>query len=193
MNRFLICILLVVLFCNSTSAQLRRTRRKPTPAEIAKLNKQHEQYLKETKGETFENFKFIDRGTNMYRAKIESLIVRKGDSVRMRYVFRVGSVVRIAVKGGGVTTPKDIQKGVFLTKVFPPKTMWVEDHIDIVHPVTGEVSTERYGWRVIVVEPEKYDSIKAIYDKLPEGRERYRFTDSLAGGTLRDFREGKIK
>ncbi|MBO5710758.1 MAG: hypothetical protein J6R62_04475, partial [Rikenellaceae bacterium] len=104
MNRFLICILLVVLFCNSTSAQLRITSRKPTPAEIAKLNKQYEQILKETKDETFENFKLLQ--DQIYRTKIERLIIPRGDSVRIRYVFKADRVVRIAVEGGGTTTPK---------------------------------------------------------------------------------------
>lgn len=191
MNRFLICILLVVLFCNSTSAQLRRTRRTPTPKEIAELNKQREQYLKETKDETFENFKLPQN--QIYRAKIERLIIPQGDSVRIRYVFKVDRVVRIAVEGGGTTTPKDIRNGVFVTTICPKKTMWVKDLIDSRNQITGEISTQEFGWRVIVVEPEKYDSIKAIYDKLPEGKPRYAFTDSLSGGTLRDFRLGKIK
>ena len=185
------CILLVVLFCNSTSAQLRRTNRKATPKEIAKVKAQYEQYLKDTKDETFENFKLLQNQT--YRAKIERLIIPQGDSVRIRYVFKVDRVVRIAVEGGGTTTPKDIRKGVFVTTICPKKTMWVKDLMDIRDQITGKINTSESGWRVIVVEPEKYDSIKAIYDKLPEGKARYAFTDSLSGGTLRDFRLGKIK
>ena len=191
MRRVLIVILLAVLFCSSASAQLRR--RKATPEEIARAKAQYEQYLKDTKDETFENFKFIEGGGRVYRARIESPIIRKGDSVRIKYAFKVGRVVRIAVEGGGVTTPKDIQKGIFLTKISPPRTMWVKDHIDLRDQMTGEVDTERYGWRVIVVAPEKYDSIMSIYNSLPEGKARYAFTDSLSGGTLRDFRLGKVK
>ena len=191
MKILLISVLFAVLFCGSASAQLRSTSRKPTPEEIAKLNKQYEQILKETKDETFENFKLLQG--QIYRTKIERLIIPRGDSVRIRYVFKVDRVVRIAVEGGGTTTPKDIRNGVFVTTICPKKTMWVKDQIDSRNQITGEISTQEFGWRVIVVEPEKYDSIKAIYDKLPEGKPRYAFTDSLSGGTLRDFRLGKIK
>jgi hypothetical protein len=190
MKTLLISVLFAVLFCGSASAQLRRTSRKPTPAEIAKLNKQYEQILKETKDETFENFKLLQ--DQIYRTKIERLIIPRGDSVRIRYVFKADRVVRIAVEGGGTTTPKDIRNGVFVTTICPKKTMWVKDQIDS-RDQTGKISTQEFGWRVIVVEPEKYDSIKAIYDKLPEGKPRNAFADSLSGGTLRDFRLGKIK
>ena len=180
-------MLLAVLFCNSTSAQLRRTRRKPTPAEIAKLKKQ---YARDSIKNTFEHLELQDK---VYRARIQSSIIRQGDSVQIKYVFKVGKVVRIAVEGGGTTTPKDIRNGVFVATIRPKKTMWVDVLVDLRHDITGEIYTNETGWRVIVVEPEKYDSIKAIYDKLPEGRPRYAFTDSLSGGTLRDFRLGKIK
>ena len=190
MNRFLICILLAVLFCGSASAQLRRTSRKPTPAEIAKLNKQYEQILKETEGETFETFKLIQGNT--FRGKVDRLIIPQGDSARIRYVFN-DRVIHIAVEGGGTTTPKDIRNRAFVTKVSPSKTKWVKVVFDIKDMRTGEPYKQEIGWRIIVVPPEKYDSIKAIYDKLPAGKERNDFADALSGGTLRDFRLGKIK
>ncbi len=188
MRRVLIVILLAVLFCSSASAQLRR--RKATPEEIARAKAQYEQYLKDTKDETFETFKLTQGKT--IRGKIDRFIIPQGDSAQIRYVFD-DRVVHIAVEGGGTTTPKDIRNRVFLTKISPSKTKWVKVVFDIKDMITGEPYKQMIGWRVIVVAPEKYDSIMSIYNSLPEGKARYAFTDSLAGGTLRDFRLGKVK
>ena len=113
--------------------------------------------------------------------------------MRLKCVFDSRKVVQVTVEGGGQTTPADIRKGIFVTKVSPKKTSWVRVNVDAPNSYDGRISTTKLGFRIIVVEPEKYDSIKAIYDKLPEGRLRYAFADSLAGGTIRDFLLGKIK
>jgi hypothetical protein len=46
---------------------------------------------------------------------------------------------------------------------------------------------------VIVVDPEKYDSIMDEYNKIKDSKKRTAFLDKLAGGSWQDFAKGKIK
>ena len=117
----------------------------------------------------------------------------EGDFARVKCVFDGRKTVNVAVNGGGVAAPADIRKGIFETKVSPKKTSWVGVNVDATNSYNGRTSTTKLGFRIIVVDPEKYDSIMAVYNSLPAGQRRSEFTDSLAGGSFRDFRLGKIK
>ena len=186
MNRFLTCILLAVLFCNSTSAQVRVTNRKLSRAEIARLNAQ---FAKDSLKGTFEH---LELDGNDFRGRIEHFIIRQGDSTRIKYVLDRRKIVKIAIDGGGETSQEDIRKGVFITKISPKKTTWVAGIVEY-KSYSSEIYKQRVGYRVIVVEPEKYDSIMTVFNALPQGKQQSVFLDKLAGGTWKDFSSGKIK
>ena len=187
MKKLLIGILFVVLCCNSVSAQVRSVDGRPSAKELARLNAVSKR--DSLKG-TFEHLELVEGNT--FRGRIDRFIIPQGDSARIKYVFDNNIVSHIAVEGGGMTTPIDVRKGVFETKISPKKTTWVD--VGITRKLhNGTIHTLNVGFRVIVVAPEKYDSIMAVYNILPAGKRRSDFTDALAGGSYRDFRLGKIK
>ena len=154
--------------------------------EVARLNAQ---FAKDSLKGTFEH---LELDGNDFRGRIEHFIIRQGDSTRIKYVLDSRKIVRIAIDGGGETSQEDIRKGVFITKISPKKTTWVAGIVEY-KSYSGEIYKQRVGYRVIVVEPEKYDSIMTVFNSLPQGKQQSIFLDKLAGGTWKDFSSGKIK
>ena len=187
MKRLLIGILLAVLCCNSASAQSRGVDREPSRKEIARLNAESE---RDAIASTFEH---LELNGKPFRSRIERIIIPRGDSTRIKCVFD-RTIIRIAVEGGGETTPEDIKKGSFMAVIRPQKTTWVKFVTEEKYQGIERIMVREHGYRVIVVDPEKYDSIMVEHNKV-EGNSQKRsdFLDKLAGGSWYDFRSGKIK
>ena len=190
--KFFLIILFSAFSCNLASAQPKVRDRKPTSKELAQLNAYSE---RDSINGTFEHLKLEGK---TYRGRIERIIIPRGDSTRIKYVFDNTYVIRIAVEGGGETTPLDIRKGIFVTSVSPEKTKMVNVLLSrtiLAERIGGQdmVVDKKLQFRVIVVEPEKYDSIMDEYNKIKDSKKRTAFLDKLAGGSWQDFAKGKIK
>ena len=187
MKRLLIGILLAVLCCNSASAQTRITDRKPSRKEIARLNAESE---RDAIASTFEH---LELNGKPFRSRLERIIIPRGDSTRIKFVFN-NTFIRVAVEGGGETTPEDIRKGSFMAVIRPQKTTWVKFVTEQKYQGIERIMVREHGYRVIVVDPEKYDSIMVEYNKFEDSsKERSAFLDKLSGGSWYDFKSGKIK
>ena len=187
MKQLLIGFLFVVFLCNSASAQVRVTDRKLSRAEIARLNAESK---RDSIASTFEH---LELNGKPFRSRIERIIIPRGDSTRIKFVFD-NTFIRVAVEGGGETTPEDIKKGSFMAVIRPQKTTWVKFVTEQKYPGIEKIMVREHGYRVIVVDPEKYDSIMVEYNKLEDySKERSAFLDTLSGGSWNDFKSGKIK
>ena len=185
-NRLKVALLslVAILLCNFASAQRPRIRdSRPSPERIA-------QYEAESKRDSLSRtFEHLDRGGSYLRTKIESRVIKRGDSTRIKYVFDNRFINKIVVEGGYKTTFDDIRKGVFVAKVSPPKTKLVYAYA---YDVDGGKTESVF--LVVVVEPEKYDSIIKEYNKIKEdGRAEEKFITKLSGGTWKEWRTGKVK
>ncbi|MBR5000218.1 MAG: hypothetical protein IKY11_04730, partial [Rikenellaceae bacterium] len=113
--------LAVVLFYNFASAQRPRIRdSRPSPERIARYEAESK---RDSLSWTFEHLA-LGRGSFL-RSKIESRVIKRGDSTRIKYVFDNKFINEIVVEGGYKTTFDDIRKGVFIAKVSPQKTKLV--------------------------------------------------------------------
>ena len=76
----------------------------------------------------------------------------------------------------------------------PQKTTWVKLVTESKYQGVERIAARENGYRVIVVDPEKYDSIMVEYNKFEDSsKERSAFLDKLSGGSWYDFKSGKIK
>ena len=138
-------------------------------------------------------FEHLELNGKPFRSRLERIIIPRGDSTRIKFVFN-NTFIRVAVEGGGETTPEDIRKGSFMAVIRPQKTTWVKFVTEQKYPGIERIMVREHGYRVIVVEPEKYDSIMGEYNKFEDySKEQSDFLDKLAGGSWYDFRNGKIK
>ena len=187
MKKFFFLVLFAAFLCNSASAQSRVVDREPSRKEIARLNAISK---RDSIASTFEH---LELNGKPFRSRIERIIIPRGDSTRIKFVFN-NTFIRVAVEGGGETTPEDIRKGSFMAVIRPQKTTWVKFVTEQKYPGIERIMVREHGYRVIVVEPEKYDSIMVENNKFEDySKERSDFLDKLAGGSWYDFRSGKIK
>ena len=143
----------------------------------------------------------LSRGEFLTSA-IEQIIIPKGGSTHIKYRFDNRYIYRIVVEDTGEeATAEDIKNGVWIATVSPERTKWIKVNVyerRTIGQYTGnpqiKESINESGYRVIVVDPAKYDSIMTEYKKVENDYEKHRnFTNKLAGGTWKDFKTGKIK
>ncbi len=104
------------------------------------------------------------RKSNM-RSAIEKKIIRRGDSTRYKVLWDTDSPYMDTecsyVEGIGETTPEDLRKGEFEVVLKPDKTTTYK----CVHKfrgVQGRSCEREYDFTVVVLEPEKYDSVMQL-------------------------------
>ncbi len=144
------------------------------------------QKLKDSIANSFENF-VLDPEQSMV-SRIEHRFIKRGDSVRIRHLFRPNYVKRISSRSLGCEIPpKCLMKGEWIITLKPDTTQWIDYNIEKFRgrPTPG-------GFLIIVIDPEKYDDVKREYDKVKDDYVKCQdFYDSLSGEKPRSeyFRE----
>ena len=114
------------------------------------------------------------------RTTLEHAVIARGNSSRIKFVFDNQVVKGIEVQDVEKASSKDIRKGEYIVTLTPEKTTLVK----------SIVFTERDGkqrqipanYRIIVVDPEKYDEVmKKIYKLIWVGGYR-EYLNELAEG-----------
>ena len=141
------------------------------------------QELKDSVANSFDHFALTPEEETS--AMIESRFIKRGDSVRIKYLFRPNLVKIISSRGLGREMPYEcMKKGEWLITVKPDSTMW----IDLLYEdLRGQFVPG--GFLIIVIEPEKYDDVKREYDKIKNDYNKSQsFFDSLSGSpTYSDY------
>ncbi|MBQ2394881.1 MAG: hypothetical protein II307_03855, partial [Alistipes sp.] len=109
---------------------------------------------------------------------LEHAVIARGDSTRIKFVFDNREVYGIQVLGYGKASRDDIKKGEYVVTVSPPKTKLIGCWVI------------KKGWRripahyrVIVVDPEKYNEVMRKYYTLrAQGRSNRQYLNELADG-----------
>lgn len=188
MKRFLL-VFIIVASCSSVAlAQIPKIGKKDLPAIFSKQNMTAEERMQDSINNTFEHL-VIHKGST-FRGKVERVIIPKGDSTRVKYIWNT-QFHEVIIIDGVKPTLEESKKGELVVTIWPEKTRWVKVF------VTSKYNSDpvNIGHRVIVVPRDKYKAIieresklaKSDYSKLSK------FLDSLAGGTYKDFATGKIK
>ena len=130
-----------------------------------------------TAQEKFDNYKLTpEEGT--YGSINDRDYVKKGESFRIKFTFDPRRVFSLKlVKGHSdnpMATPKDLQKGEWIVEVTPEKSMEVSVAVENTRP--GVISYDKRF--VLVIEPDKYDEVKAKFDEFKankdvQGRMKY--------------------
>jgi hypothetical protein len=109
---------------------------------------------------------------------LEHAVIARGDSTRIKFVFDNREVYGIQVLGYGKASRDDIKKGEYVVTVSPKKTKLIGCWVI------------KKGWRripahyrVIVVDPEKYDEVmQKLYTLRAQGRGYRQYLNELADG-----------
>lgn len=152
---------------------------KPNRTESLKPKRAEPKVVKQnmTAQEKFDNYKLTpEEGT--YGSINDRDYVKKGESFRIKFSFDPRRVFSLKlVKGHSdnpMATPKDLQKGEWIVEVTPEKSMEISVAVENTRP--GIISYDKRF--VLVIEPDKYDEVKAKFDEFKankdvEGRRRY--------------------
>ncbi len=112
---------------------------------------------------SFDNFA-LSEGISI-RGRLEKQFIKRGDSVRIRYVFDRSVIEMISSRYLGLEIPYEcLKKGEWIITLAPESTQWVDFH----PKAFAEKRPMPEGFLIIVVEPEKYDDIKRQYDKVKD-------------------------
>jgi hypothetical protein len=187
MIKFFIAFVIMTSCSSVALAQIPKIGKKDLPAIFSKQNMTAEERMQDSINNTFEHLAISNRGT--FRGKVERVIIPKGDSTRVKYVWnpRFHEIIIDGVR----PTPEESKKGELIVTIWPEKTRWVK----VVIASQYNSDPVDIGHRVIVVPRDKYKAIieresklaKSDYSKLSK------FLDSLAGGTYKDFATGRKK
>lgn len=146
------------------------------------------QKLKDSIANSFEHFALnFDEECSVM---IEKRFIKRGDSVKIRYLFRPNLVKMISSRNLGREMPYEcLKKGEWLITVKPDSTMW----IDLLYEDLKGSSVPG-GFLIIVIDPEKYDDVKREYDKVKNDyAKREAFLDSLGGKTDSEYYREELK
>ena len=94
----------------------------------------------------------------VWRHRLNARFIKRGDSVRIRHLFRPNYVKRISSRSLGCEMPpKCLMKGEWIITLKPDTTQWIDFNIEKFsgRPIPG-------GFLIIVIDPEKYDDVKKI-------------------------------
>ena len=106
---------------------------------------------------------------------LEHAVIARGDSTRIKFVFD-RKVTGIQVVGYGKASRDDIKKGEYVVTVTPKKTKLIECWVNAGRRIPSH-------YRVIVIEPEKYDEVmQKLYILRAQGRGYRQYIEELAGG-----------
>ena len=112
---------------------------------------------------SFDNFA-LSEGISI-RGRLEKQFIKRGDSVRIRYVFDRSVIEMISSRYLGLEIPYEcLKKGEWIITLAPESTQWVDFH----PKAFAEKRPIPEGFLIIVVEPEKYDDIKRQYDMVKD-------------------------
>jgi hypothetical protein len=146
------------------------------------------QKLKDSIANSFEHF-VLDPYESM-ASQIEHRFIKRGDSVRIRHLFRPDYVKRISSRSLGCEIPPQcLMKGEWIITLKPDTTQWIDFNIETFRgrPTPG-------GFLIIVIDPEKYDDVKREYDKVKDDyAKRQDFYDSLSGKPNSEYFREELK
>ncbi len=132
--------------------------------------------------EETEYFENVKNDVSELRMVREHYVIAKGDSTRVKFLFNKDKIKHIKFNGLGSTTDADIQKGEFVVTVSPNKSTRY-----------GGVMTRKdghkvpMGFRIVVVDPDKYDEVLKQAYKLKGIRSQLdRYLNQFAYG-VRDY------
>ena len=140
---------------------------RPADCEMNDSKRKQERIRKQEKKDSiadyFDNFTLY-RGIDI-RGRLEKRFIKRGDSVRIRYVFDRSVIEMISSRYLGCDIPYEcLKKGEWVITLATESTKWVDFHIK----GFADKRATPEGFLIIVVEPEKYDDIKRQYDKVKD-------------------------
>ena len=119
------------------------------------------------------NTRHPDRWLNTF---LEHAVIARGDSTRIKFVFDSRKVRGIQVLGYGRASRDDIKKGEYIVTVTPKKTKLIECWVNT------RAGRRPAHYRIIVVEPKKYDEVmRKLYELRIQGRGYNQYIEELAG------------
>ena len=126
--------------------------------------------------DSFENF--VLESDQFCKSRIEHRFIKRGDTVRIRHIFRNDVVKMISSRSLCKEIPYEcMKKEEWIITLKPDTTQWIDFKIEKFsgRPIPG-------GFLIIVIDPEKYDDVKREYDKVKDDYAKSQaFIDSLAG------------
>ena len=131
----------------------------------------------EVSARNFESASLVqpDGSVDMSRWLLERNIIRQGDSTRFKYLFKPDDeIIKIEIKGVKSATRKEIRKGEFIATLRPEKSTTYE----MIETRLGSTTGMKHKIVVMVVEPEKYDSIIELRSRL-RGQRQHQQVDIL--------------
>jgi hypothetical protein len=113
----------------------------------------------------FANLAAVDEKGNPVKLKYmqEHIVIKRGDSTRVKWVFDPKQYLNFVVQGVGQSTHEDIRKGVFMVTVKPEKT---KEYKYSYTDRSGRETGFHFRFVVIVAEPEEYEAVKAKVDNM---------------------------
>lgn len=113
----------------------------------------------------FANLAAVDEQGNPVKLKYmqEHIVIKRGDSTRVKWVFDPKQYLNFVVQGVGQSTPEDIRNGVFMVTVKPEKT---KEYKYSYTYRSGRETGSYFRFVVIVAEPEEYEAVKAKVDNM---------------------------
>ncbi|MBO5874794.1 MAG: hypothetical protein J6Q35_07200 [Rikenellaceae bacterium] len=146
--------------------------------------------IKDSLNNTFEHLSLDKPDGSKYglRTCVENILVAKGDTWRVKYVFQPSLFTKLVAEGIREATPEEMKKGECIFAFKPEKTQWIK-----IIQYGSDGSKYEGGSLVYVVEPEKYESVMQRYKSLKGLKDKNDFLDSIAGGRWIDFKYGRKK
>ncbi|MBO5710619.1 MAG: hypothetical protein J6R62_03765 [Rikenellaceae bacterium] len=107
---------------------------------------------------------------------LEHAVIARGDSTRIKFLFDNQRVTGIQVLGYGRASRDDIKKGEYIVTVTPKKTKLIECWVNT------RAGRRPAHYRIIVVEPKKYDEVmRKLHELRIQGRGYNQYIEELAG------------
>jgi hypothetical protein len=163
------------------------------PLDLKVNDSKRKQEKNDSIANSFDNFA-LSEGISI-RGRLEKRFIKRGDSVRIRYVFDRSVIEMISSRYLGLEIPYEcLKKGEWIITLAPESTQWVDFH----PKAFAEKRPMPEGFLIIVVEPEKYDDIKRQYDKVKDDfKKSSDFIDKLAkqygGKTAVEYFDEELK
>ncbi|MBR4999349.1 MAG: hypothetical protein IKY11_00270 [Rikenellaceae bacterium] len=152
-------LLTTLLLCGATSIASSQTNEGAANPDKTKTEQSQTDVDKDRALE-FANLAAVDDQGNPVKLKYmqEHIVITRGDSTRVKWVFDPNHYLNFVVQGVGQSTPEDIRKGVFMVTVKPEKT---KEYKYSYTDRSGRETGFYFSFVVIVAEPEEYEAVKA--------------------------------
>ncbi len=145
--------------------------------------------------ESYEKMSLVNEyGKSIMRTGADKNIIRRGDTVRFKVIWdlyaQTQKIQQVYVEGVGESTPEDLRKGKFEVVLKPDKTTTYKEGFKYIG-YQGRSYEDVHEFTIIVLEPEKYDSVMQLRSTMNSQQRGLNFKE-LKGEKVDPFIKAEI-